>query len=204
MDWKKLFGFGKSRDQVDINEMAIQLGLSEEHLTIIKGIANTKLEPFYQYDMESNSADKTIGISFKTNEANAENQVSKLNAKLKPIGYQGFICDHDHKKVGIIKGTDQFNILRVQQTNGDNYDISNEDVISKLMEWNKRYPYTIIGADYDWMEANFEVLPTNKEFSAFATELYKFCPDIVDQGSGSIKDLIEEMKETRKLYLWWD
>ena len=204
MDWKKLFGFKKSRDQVDINEMAIQLGFSEEDLTIIKGIANTQLEPLYQNDLDSNVAAKTVGISFKTNEAYAENQVAKLNTELKQIGYLGFICDHDHKIIGIIKGTDQFNILRIQQTNGDNYDISNEDVISKLIEWNKRYPFTITGADFDWMEAVFEVLPTNKEFNAFAKELYKFCPDIVDQGSGSIKELIKEMKETRKLYLWWD
>ena len=86
MDWKKLFGFKKSRDQVDINEMAIQLGFSEEDLTIIKGIANTQLEPLYQNDLDSNVAAKTVGISFKTNEAYAENQVAKLNTELKQIG----------------------------------------------------------------------------------------------------------------------
>nr|WP_286180780.1 DUF4253 domain-containing protein [Bacillus sp. ISL-37] len=115
-----------------------------------------------------------------------------------------FICDSEREKISIIPGTDKFDILRIQQTNGNNYDISNERVISKLKEWYRRYPFIIIGADYDWVEANFEVFPEGKALKAFAKEIYKFCPDLVEQGSGSINGLIEEMEETRKLYLWWD
>jgi len=39
---------------------------------------------------------------------------------------------------------------------------------------------------------------------AFAEEVYQFCPDVVDQGAGSIDALAEEMKRTNALFLWWD
>ncbi|WP_176167317.1 DUF4253 domain-containing protein [Mesobacillus jeotgali] len=54
------------------------------------------------------------------------------------------------------------------------------------------------------MEANYQAIPEGQEFKAFAKEIFGFCPDIVEQGTGSLKDLIQEMKETRKLFLWWD
>jgi len=38
----------------------------------------------------------------------------------------------------------------------------------------------------------------------FAKEMYKVCPDIVDQGTGSIEALAEEMKKTKRLFFWWD
>ena len=48
------------------------------------------------------------------------------------------------------------------------------------------------------------MLPSNQEMQSFAQEMYEFCPDIVEQGTGSIEELIEEIKETKKLALWWD
>jgi hypothetical protein len=61
-----------------------------------------------------------------------------------------------------------------------------------------------VGAGYDWIDANFIVLLTDQEMKSFAQEMYEFCPDIVEQGTGSIEELIEEIKETKKLALWWD
>jgi hypothetical protein len=205
LNWKKLFGIGNSQvPQENIEKARLELGFSEEIISIIRMHNNSPLQPLGQQDLYTDDSVKTVGISFKTNEGEAEEMVEKLNAEFKRIGYQAFICNLDYEEIGIIKGIDQFDILKIRQTNGDNYDISNEEVIAKLRAWHQRYPFTIIGADFDWVEAKFKLLPENKELKAFADEIYKFCPDIVDQGSGSIDGLIEEMKETIKLYLWWD
>jgi hypothetical protein len=205
MNWKKLFGIGRSQvPQENIEKAKIQLGFSEEVITILRTHTNSPLQPLVQQDLDTDASAKTVGISFQTNESEAEEMVAKLNAEFKGMGYHAFICNHDYEEIGILKGIDQFDILKIQQTNGDNYDIGNDEVIAKLKAWHQRYPFTIIGADFDWVEANFKVIPENKELKAFAEEIYKFCPDIVDQGSGSIDCLIEDMKETKKLYLWWD
>jgi hypothetical protein len=34
--------------------------------------------------------------------------------------------------------------------------------------------------------------------------MYDFCPDIVDQGVGSVKALATELRRSRSLYFWWD
>jgi hypothetical protein len=103
-------------------------------------------------------------------------------------------------RIGILKGTDQYDILRVMHTDGDDYDISNSDVIERLKEWEKSSPFDIIGADNDWVEIEFKTLP--KDLRAFAEEVYDFSPDAVDQGS--VCGLIAEIQRTKRLFLWWD
>lgn len=198
MNWKKLFSFGRSKE----NEFQMeQSGISEEALTIVKSNTNSRLQPFYK---KAEKPDGMAGICVEVKPEEAEHLVIKLREELESINYLAFICDFDRKKIGIIPGSDQFDILMLQQTNGDNYEISNKRVISKLKEWHRSYPFIIIGADYDWLEVRFEILPEGKELQVLAREIYEFCPDIVEQETGSINGLIEEMNETRNLYLWWD
>jgi hypothetical protein len=201
MVWKKLFSFGKISEK----EFALEeADFSEEALTILKRNSHSKLLPLYKTDLFSDKPGELAGICIKARKEESEHLVLKLNEELRKINYQAFISNQDHKEIGIIKGTDQFVILKVQQTNGDNYDISNENVISKLKDWHRRYPFIIIGAGYDWVEMSFHSMPKGKELKGLAKEIDKFCPDIVEQGTGTISGLIEEMKETGKLFLWWD
>ena len=201
MVWKKLFSFGKSQEkELNLEEA----DFSEDALSILKRNSHSKLMPFYKTDLHSDKQGELAGISIEASQEESVHLVLKLSEELRKINYQSFIFDYDNKKIGIIKGSDQFDILKVQQTNGDNYDISNEKVISKLKDWHRRYPFIIIGADYDWVELSFCAMPNGKELKRLAKEIDKFCPDIVEQGTGTINGLIEEMKETGKLFLWWD
>lgn len=207
MGWKKLFSFAKNEaKQVTAEELVIQTGFKEEVIKVIKRAANTDLRPFYNKDLYSEGAAKAIGLSFNTKEETAEGLLYKLQTELKPFGALAFITERENKKasIAIVIGNDQFDILKIQQTNGENYDISNFDVIVKLKEWHKRYSFSIIGADHDWVEADFIELPNSKDLKSFAKEIYRFCPDIVDQGTGSLEGLIEELEESKKLFLWWD
>lgn len=181
-----------------------EANFSEEALTILKRNSHSKLMPLYNTDLYSDKPGELAGICIKAKKEESEHFVLKLKEELREINYQAFICDYDHKEIGIIKGTDRFDILKVQQTHGDNYDISNENVISKLKDWHRRFPFIIIGADYDWVEISFRIMPKGKELMVLAKEIAKFCPDIMEQGTGTISGLIEEMKETGKLFLWWD
>ena len=201
MVWKKLFSF-VNRRETEANK--VNHWISEEALAIINKHTNGRVQPFYKTDLYTEKRAEIVGVWVESKPEEAEPVALILREKLAPLNYLVFICDFECKKIAMIHGSDQFDILKVQQTNGDNYDISNEMVISKLKKWNERYPFTIQGADYDWLEANFQVLPEDRELKTLAKEIYKFCPDIVEQGSGSIDELIKEMKDTRKLYLWWD
>ena len=34
--------------------------------------------------------------------------------------------------------------------------------------------------------------------------MYAFCPDIVDQGAGTIEDLTSDLERRNDFYFWWD
>ncbi len=146
------------------------------------------------------------GIFVPVPEERTEQVLSVLRKKLAPLKYMAFVIEMNDgiktDKIGVLKGTDQYEILRIMHTDGDEYDISNSDVIERLKEWEKTSPFNIIGADNDWVEIEFKTLP--KDLKSFAEEVYDFCPDAVDQGPGSTPELIREIQQTKRLFLWWD
>jgi hypothetical protein len=146
------------------------------------------------------------GICVPVPEDKADFILQSLRKKLTPLKYMAFVAEINAglktDKIGVLKGTDQYDILRVMYTNGDDYDISNQDVIERLKEWEKTSPFDIIGADNDWVEIEFKTLP--KDLKSFAEEVYDFCPDAVDQGPGSPAELANEIQQTKRLFLWWD
>jgi hypothetical protein len=146
------------------------------------------------------------GILFEVGEKKIPDALSILKYWLKEKGYLIFLAERNWggsmDKLGVIKSLDQFDILRFRGTNGCNYSIDNEGLIQTLQRWNEKYPLEIIGADVDWVESIFFKQPEN--MLAFAEEVYKFCPDIVEQGTKTVEALAEEMKKLNTLYLWWD
>jgi hypothetical protein len=146
------------------------------------------------------------GIAISVPEDKTDDILSSLRKKLFPLKYMAFVVEMNAglkiDKIGILKGTDQYEILRIMHSDGDDYDISNQDVIDRLKEWEIHSPFDILGADVDWVEIEFKILP--KDLKAFTEEVYDFCPDAVDQGPGGIAELAKEIQKTKKLFLWWD
>jgi hypothetical protein len=77
-----------------------------------------------------------------------------------------------------------------------------EDLIRKLRQWDDAYGIDIYMADTDTIQLRLKRLPP--DLPAFAKEVYAFCPDIVDQGVGSVEALEQAIRESREVYLWWD
>jgi len=105
-------------------------------------------------------------------------------------------------RIGIIKGSDQYEILRIMHTNGDEDDVSHEDVIAKLKLWEKRIRFEIVGAENDWVEIEFRTIP--QDLKAFAEDVYEFSPDTVDEGTGSLAELVKDISATKRMVLWWN
>jgi hypothetical protein len=146
------------------------------------------------------------GIVVSVSDDKTDQVLSSIRRKLAPLHYLPFVVEMNAAlktdKIGIIKGEDQYEILRIMHTDGDDYDILSQDVIDRFKEWEKKFSFNIIGADSDWVELEFTTLP--KDISVFAEEVYDFCPDAVDQGAGSVEGLVREIKRTNRLFLWWD
>ncbi|WP_108672336.1 DUF4253 domain-containing protein [Peribacillus acanthi] len=204
---KKLLGLGK--DEYLNDEKVVEMGIATEALSIIKEATNKRLELSVTRAMFEEDKVREIGVSFMASLQGIEDLVMNLQSKLRPFGLIVIILERSFGlkkacKIGVIPENDPFEILKILQTNGENSGISNHDILVKLKDWNKRYPFDLIGVNHDWVEIQFSYLPEGDELISFAKEIYAFCPDIVEQGSESIEGLIEELTETKNLFLWWD
>ncbi|MEQ8618148.1 MAG: DUF4253 domain-containing protein [Lacipirellulaceae bacterium] len=83
--------------------------------------------------------------------------------------------------------------LKAKATNGDNYEVSNADIIARLEAWDAKYGIETSGITHDRVTVKFESLPDDTR--ALAEEIYEFCPDTVDQGFGCYDEMIEMVEE---------
>lgn len=118
--------------------------------------------------------------------------VTNSLAKPQPVGVE----------LVVAQGRDQFDILRTAKTDGVNYDLDTKAIVAELRAWDKEFGIDIWQAETDTVQLRLKTMPKN--LLAFAQRVYKFCPDIVDQGVGSVEKLAKEIEKTKSVVLWWD
>ncbi len=74
-------------------------------------------------------------------------------------------------------------MLKQIGTDGINFDITNDSLISIIKQFDKKYSLELIGASGDWCKIIIHNEP--KSWMEFAKKFMKVCPDVVDQGSGN-------------------
>jgi hypothetical protein len=93
------------------------------------------------------------GIFVNVDSANVRELVASLQSQLAERGYLVFaIGDFEvgsQGKIVLIKGENRYDILTIQLTNGDNYEISNRELVHRLQQWARLCSFQIIGADFD-------------------------------------------------------
>lgn len=102
----------------------------------------------------------------------------------------------------LVPSANQYAILAALGTNGMNYDLTTIDVIRWLRKMEQEAPFVIDGVGHDKVEGRF--LNPVADVKSMAKKMYKFCPDIVDQGCGTVKRLAAELERTHRFFFWWD
>jgi len=139
------------------------------------------------------------GMSFRVKDGDeAERIMNKIQPGLVLQGYRAFwsvrMASNGMRKgdeVIVLKTADHFSIVKIKKTDGANYGISNKTILARLRGWEKQCTFEIVGASLDWIAIVFHSLPKN--LCRFAEEVYRLCPDAVDQGVG----LMQESKDPR-------
>lgn len=152
---------------------------------------------------------RTGGYSALVPETAAKTMLLKLRKRI-PAGYVAFVGtsrnldDSSIKGVELVlaRGNDQFDILRLAATDGINYGLTTEGIVTRLKNWDKQFGISIWQAETDTVQMDMKNKPLN--LSTFSKDLYEFCPDIVDQGTGDLQSLENELRESGAIYLWWD
>lgn len=169
-------------------------------------------DSIYTFDQDGNFqlalVPKLEGIMFEATSGQASAFCDEYGDAFNEKGHtiyvfeQNFGLDNEKDKVAIVNTADKYQILRETATDGINYDIDNDSVISIIKTFDTKYDLTLTGCGLDWCQFNIGKAPSNWE--VMAKEVYNVCPDVVEQGTGTIEDLAKELEEFKTLYLWWD
>lgn len=185
--------------------LAVQIGFEPAVLRTVKELAPVPIHRLTGYDPNGYQI-IVNGIAFSVPEQNAERVLSSLRQRLLPRTYMVFSVAVNEviktEEIGILKGTDQYDILRTMQTNGEERGIATDDIIERLKGWEKRHPFEIIGAENGWVEIEFKTVP--RDLEAFAEEVSDFCPDAVEDDTAGIEELIKGIRISKRLFLSWD
>ncbi|WP_428968463.1 DUF4253 domain-containing protein [Sphingomonas sp. Xoc002] len=77
--------------------------------------------------------------------------------------------------------------------------------VAALQSWNERFGAELAGLNGDTMNVRIRNRPKDrKQAWQLAHELHAYCPDIVDQGLGSMAAFASELMRTDWWFFWWD
>lgn len=77
--------------------------------------------------------------------------------------------------------------------------------IAALRNWHEAYGLELVGINGDRMDTRVTKPPVHRaEALSVATEIYRYCPDIVDQGTETLSALAATMVTGRWWNFWWD
>ena len=179
-------------------------GLHPDTGLFLKKLTKRPIEKlvFEDYDTET---DKPSGISSFCREDEARAIISRYQEEFISKGQFIYCCDipGNGLQVGILNGiTDPYQIMKLAETNGANYDLMTDDIIAQLKKWDDSFGIRITGIGFDFCEC--AIINKDIDYLKLANEIYSFCPDVVDQGTETLEALVDELKRTGSIFLWWD
>jgi hypothetical protein len=199
-------------DTLDKNGLVIDI----EILSSIVAETGKKWEPFnkevwkYLRDGDEENYKIDTGIIFKFIDIEtAQSIFTKYSKKVQNEGNYLFLTNLDFDSnfnsyfdIVIINRPDPYEIIDLIGTGGINYDVYTDDVIRKLKQYDSLVDFTIEVIGEARIHAYMAKLPDS--LSRFTADVYKFCPDVIDQGYDSMEEMIEDYKLNKYFWLWWD
>ena len=178
-----------------------------EASTLLHRISAAKVRPYSTRDFGREQFSGAISVL--VSEEKAEKILLAVRKELPP-GFVAFIGTTRSlttpPAVGVElvigRGTGPLDVLDVAQTDAINYGMTTRKLKGRFARWHKAFGIDIWQAETDTVQLRFQKMP--RDLKSFAKEVYKFCPDIVDQGVGTEEALLKDIQNTKGLYLWWD
>ncbi|HEU0014817.1 MAG TPA: DUF4253 domain-containing protein, partial [Longimicrobium sp.] len=97
-----------------------------------------------------------------------------------------------------------YEVMALAQTNGANYGIGPDSVVAWLRRLEADHPFVVTGIGHDYFEGRFTGAMDDARARLLARMMDDFCPDVVTQGTGTLRALEREVRRERVLYCWWD
>ena len=148
----------------------------------------------------------SAGFAFRTrSDTVAEALADTLTRLVLPKGFHTFAyasgAGIGPSYVVAMPTPDWYSSIELVATTG-NPSPSSKEIVSWFRTLEREQPFTITDIGRDHVGGRF--LTALKDARALARRFNDFCPDIVRQGTGSVRNLEIELRESQYLYCWWD
>jgi hypothetical protein len=203
----------KSRPVALSEEQRTELGFPSRIIAQVEVAAGVKAEPFFATVVmrsENLKGDKGFEskklAGFSVHTAKSDGLIESFRAPYRSQGYLIFRSQRGYGAlpdiVTIVKGNNSYDILKVQGTEGINYNLDTKAIIAWLRARQSEASFTVIGAGPDWLEAQFTKPPKNMR--SFAKKVSAFAPDVLTRDTRSMEKLAESMQKTNGFKLAWE
>lgn len=151
---------------------------------------------------------RTEGFAVSVPPARAEGLITATQQRFLEKGFYLFRSEQQFgirerpDRVALFPRRDPYEILRLMGTNGWNYNIGSDSIVAWPRDLERDQPFVLTGMGFDWLEGRFQT--EIRDGDALARRFYAFCPDIVDQGTETVAALATELRQSKRLYCWWD
>jgi ankyrin repeat protein len=150
--------------------------------------------------------DSGAGFSFHVR-SNAHLNLDQVHRDFLERGVYVYESTHpsagtEPERLAALPTRDKYEVIAYMGTNGANYGLGTEDVIRWLRKLEDRQPFDLTGVGGDFLAGRF--LAAVKKPKELAKQMYEFCPDIVEQGCGTVEELAKQLRAMRKFFFWWD
>lgn len=211
------FNFLKPKQKVvtltnDEEALLLKLHTAKELGIAVKSKTRNKIEGLYELQMFDNYAEnpKLKGIKSlvdpKVTIPSMLQSVKELQAESIFKDYHILSCGHFGSDkdyfIATIKTVDQFECLRIFETNGINYNLETSDIINFLNKWKSEARFSIIDAYHD--RAIIQLQDFNFDLDKFCKEVLEFCPDFLAavEDEEQLKKYIQD--RNGEIDFWWD
>ena len=106
------------------------------------------------------------------------------------------------EELTVLPTLDPLDAVAAIAPDGANYDIETEHILAWLQHEMTQRQFAIVGLRHDLVALRYA--GDLGDVDQLAHSMYAICPDVVDQGTGTVEDLVEQLKESGKVTLWWD
>jgi len=103
--------------------------------------------------------------------------------------------------IAVLPTNDVYRAIAAVGTEGPNSDVDNGALIAWLREVEREQPFSIFGIGTDFLEVRFKT--PIKDPADLAKRINQLCPD-GDEGPETERRQAEQLRDTRRVFLWWD
>lgn len=97
---------------------------------------------------------------------------------------------------------DPFAVIARMNVRGNEAELTTAQILAWLRELHRQEPFQLREVRFDTVGVQF-ARPV-RDPAGWAPRMYEFCPDLVDQGFGTLRKLETHLRKETRLTFWWD